>query len=85
MGIIKNMEELIKKFLWKGGKNNEKRLSLVKWEIVSRPLQEGGLNFKDLNIQNLAMGAKLIWKIIAPKPGWVQLVLWKKYFRGQRL
>lgn len=27
----------------------------------------------------------MIWKIIAPKPGWVQLVMWKKYFRGQRL
>jgi len=85
MGIIKRMEELIRKFLWKGGKHNEKRISLVNWEIVSRPLQEGGLNFKNLSTQNLAMGAKLIWKIIAPKPGSVQLALWRKYFRGQRL
>lgn len=83
MGVIKNMEELIRKFLWKGGKNNEKKLSLVNWDIVVRPLQEGGLSFKNLNMQNLALGAKLIWKIIAPKPGWVQMVLWRKYFRGQ--
>eukprot|EP00253_Pinus_taeda_P029420 PITA_29420 len=85
VGIIKRMEELIRKFLWKGGKHNEKIISLINWEIVSRPLQEGGLNYKNLSTQNLAMGAKLIWKIIAPKPGWVQLALWRKYFRGQRL
>lgn len=30
------------------------------------------------------MSAKLIWKIIAPKPGWAQLALWKKYFRENR-
>eukprot|EP00253_Pinus_taeda_P007478 PITA_07478 len=47
VGINKRMEELIRKFLCKGGKHNEKRISLVNWEIVSRPLQEGGLNFKN--------------------------------------
>lgn len=31
------------------------------------------------------MGAKIIWKIIAPNPGWVQVALWRKYFRGTRL
>ena len=45
---------------------------------------EGGLNFKSISTQNVAMGAKLLWRIIAPNPGWAQLALWKKYFRGQR-
>lgn len=85
MGIIKMMEELIRKFFWKGGKQNEKNISLVNWEIITRPIQEGELNFKDLSVQNLAMGAKLIWKIIAPNPGWVQVALWRKYIRGSRL
>jgi hypothetical protein len=30
------------------------------------------------------MAANIIWKIVAPKPGWAQLALWKKYFRGPR-
>lgn len=85
MGIIKKMEELIRIFFWKGGKQNEKRIPLVNWEIIIILIQEGGLNFKDLYAQNLAMGAKLIWKIIAPKLGWVQIALWRKYFRGPRL
>lgn len=29
------------------------------------------------------MGAKLIWRIIAPKPSWAQLALWKKYFKSK--
>ena len=45
---------------------------------------EGGLNFKKLSLQNIAMGAKLLWKIIAPKLGWAQLALWRKYFAGER-
>lgn len=35
VGIIKKMEELIRQFFWKGGKQNEKRISLVNWEIVT--------------------------------------------------
>jgi len=31
------------------------------------------------------MGAKLIRKIIAPKPNWAQIALWRKYFRDMRL
>lgn len=45
---------------------------------------EGELHFKNISKQNIALGAKLLWRIITPNPGWAQLVLWKKYFRGQR-
>ena len=69
VGILKKMEDLIRKFFWKGGKQNEKKIPLVNWEIVSKPLQEGGLNFKNLCAQNLTMVAKLIWRIIAPNLG----------------
>eukprot|EP00253_Pinus_taeda_P027306 PITA_27306 len=83
-GILRKMEETIRKFFWKGGKQKEKKILLVNWECISKPLLEGGLNFKNLGYHNVAMGAKLIWRIIAPKPGWAQLALWKKYFKGQR-
>lgn len=31
------------------------------------------------------MGAKLLWRIIAPKSGWAQTTLWRKYFKGTRM
>lgn len=79
------MEKLIRHFFWKGGKQNDKRFSLINWEIVIKQTLEGGPNLKDLKAQNLAMEAKLIWKIIAPNPNWAQITLWRKYFRGMRL
>eukprot|EP00253_Pinus_taeda_P006146 PITA_06146 len=81
--ILREMEEIIRKKFWKGGKQNEKMIPLVNWESISKPLLEGGLNFKNLGNHNIAIGAKLIWRIIAPNPGWAQLALWKKYFKGQ--
>jgi hypothetical protein len=70
VGILGKMEDYIRQFFWKGGKQNEKKIPLVSWEIVSKPMMEGGLNFKNLCSQNIAMGAKIIWRFIAPNPGW---------------
>jgi len=83
--ILNRMEEYIRRFFWKGGKQNEKKIPLVSWDTISKPLREGGLNFKNLRHQNVAMAAKIVWRIIAPKPGWAQKVIWKKYFKGPRL
>lgn len=84
IGITRKMEEYIRNFFWKGGKANEKRIPLISWDTISLPKMEGGLHFKNISKQNIALGAKLLWRIIAPNPSWAQLALWKKYFRGQR-
>jgi len=67
-GILRKMEEITRIFFWKGGMQNEKNIPLVNWESISKPLLEGGLNFKNIGIHNIAMGAKLICRIIAPNP-----------------
>jgi len=84
LGILRKMEGLIRSFFWKGGKKNRQRLSLINWDKVTKPILEGGLNFKDLRLQNLALGAKMLWRQVAPKAGWAQRALWKKYFAGPR-
>ena len=83
--ILSKMDEFMRSFFWKGGKQNERKIPLISWETIGKPLLEGGLNFKNIGHQNVAMAAKTIWRIIAPKPGWAQLALWKKYLRGSRL
>lgn len=55
--ILKKME-WIQRFFWKGGKKNDRKIPLVSWDKVSKPLLEGVMNFKDLRTQNIAMGAK---------------------------
>ena len=42
-GVLDHIESLLKNFLWKGGKHNEKKLPLVSWEKVTKPWHHGGL------------------------------------------
>eukprot|EP00253_Pinus_taeda_P019066 PITA_19066 len=83
--FLSKMDGLLRRFLWEGGKNNERRLHLVNWDTIKKPLIEGGLQMRDLAAQNLALGSKILWSIVAGKTSWSKKVLWKKYFQGQRL
>ena len=83
--FLSKMDSILRRFLWEGGKNNERRLHLVNWDTIKRPTLEGGLQMRDLVAQNLALGSKLLWNIVAGKVSWSKKVLWKKYFQGQRL
>eukprot|EP00253_Pinus_taeda_P021837 PITA_21837 len=83
--FINKMEVLLRRFLWEGGKNNERRLHLVKWDTIKKPFMEGGLQIHDLAAQNLALGTKLLWDIVSRKLNWSKKVLWRKYFHGKRL
>ena len=62
-----------------------KKFALVSWKTIKMLWSEGGLQIRDLRIQNLAMGAKLLWNLLEPKPSWSSRVLNCKYFPGPRL
>ena len=59
--VLRKIESLFRKFIWEGGKGNEKKLHLFSWEKIQKPLAEGGLHVRSLASQNLALGAKLLW------------------------
>jgi hypothetical protein len=56
---------MIRDFLWRGGKGNQKKYHLVNWETVKLPYAEGGLQVRDLELANLALGGKIIWNLYA--------------------
>ena len=58
---------------------------MISWKKIKMPRLEGGLQIRDLRIQNLAMGAKLLWNMIDSKPSWCSQVIKCKYFSGPRL
>jgi len=69
--VISQIEGLVRSFLWKSGNaGGGKKFALVSWKIIKLPRPEGGLYIRDIRNQNLAMGAKLLWNLIAPKPSW---------------
>lgn len=80
--IHKHMELILRSFLWKGGKQETKKFSLVKWDKVTLPIEKGGLGIRVPRLANLAMGFKLIWRIITEQGTWWAEILKKKYLSG---
>ena len=83
--IMDQISKLIRDFLWRGGKGNLKRLHLVNWDTVKRPILEGGLHIRDPGLVNLAMGGKLLWLFFSNKKHPVSQIFWKKYLKGGTL
>jgi len=53
--------------LWQGGKSNFKKFHLVNWDTVTLPTKNGGLEIIDPEVANLAMGDKILWRIVRKK------------------
>lgn len=66
--IIQRIEAFQRRFLWEGGRQARRKLYLISWEKTSKPFLEGGLNFLKTRVQNLTLGAKLLWKMVTGKP-----------------
>ena len=68
--------------MWQGGKQDTKKFSLVKWDKVTLPLEKGGLGIRIPRLANMAMGYKLVWRILNEKEAWWTEVIKKKYLNG---
>eukprot|EP00253_Pinus_taeda_P005951 PITA_05951 len=77
--VTDQIATLIRNFLWQGGKGNEKKLHLVKWDTVKRPIDEGGLQIRDPSFINKSLGGKLLWKIISDPSHSISIILQSKY------
>jgi hypothetical protein len=73
MGIKKAMAKFIHKFLWQGGKDNEKKFHMENWNIVCAPREHGGLRVLDPERVNISLGEKLLWILVIGSKEW-----WKK-------
>jgi hypothetical protein len=78
--ITLKIDGMLHRFLWEGGRNCERKLHLVSWDKIKKPLLEGGLQIRDVATQNLAMGDKIMWHLVSGKVSWSKQVLCKKYF-----
>jgi hypothetical protein len=77
--VMEQISKLLRDFLWQGGKGNEKKMHLVSWEVVKKSMAEGGLQIRDPALVNLALGGKLLWKLIHEPTHLVSVTLRAKY------
>eukprot|EP00253_Pinus_taeda_P027254 PITA_27254 len=77
--VMEQISKLLREFLWQGGKGSEKRFHLVNWDVVKRTKEERGLQIRDPHLVNLALGGKILWKLIHDSSHSVSNTLWSKY------
>lgn len=77
--VMEQTSSLLRDFLWQGGKGNEKKNHLVNWDLVKRPITEGGLQIRDPSLVNTTLGGNLLWKMIHDPSHPVSITLRSKY------
>ncbi|GJW48014.1 homeodomain-like protein [Tanacetum coccineum] len=73
-GIIDDIQQLIRGFLWFNGKY-KKGKAKVSWEDICLPKREGGLGIWCLKVFNIALMTTHIWNIVSNKESlWVRWI-----------
>jgi hypothetical protein len=83
VGVDKKFSTLSSKFLW-GDDPTKKKYHLVRWSDVCLPKDQGGLGILNLDLMNIALLSKWIWKLFNGSGLW-QTILKGKYLKGQTL
>eukprot|EP00253_Pinus_taeda_P023265 PITA_23265 len=78
------MDNVLRFFLWQGGKNERKNFNLVGWKQVIQNQEKGGLDIRSPTLMNLAFGRKLIWRLMDNQTTWWKKVLEAKYLNHPR-
>lgn len=81
----KQMELILISFLWQGGKQENKKLSLVRWEQVILPYEQGGLSIRLPGLMNATLGMKIIWRMVTGNKSWCKKTLASKYMYKSRI
>ncbi|GMI95158.1 hypothetical protein HRI_003185100 [Hibiscus trionum] len=58
--VVKKMNNIMENFLW-GASVSQRKIHWVKWSDVCLPFDKGGLNIRNLTIQNRAQLGKWFW------------------------
>ncbi|RVX06522.1 Protein SWEETIE [Vitis vinifera] len=70
--IASKIEKLQRDFLWSGAGEGKKD-HLIRWDVVSRPKELGGLGFGKTSLRNIALLGKWLWRFPRERSG-----LWHK-------
>lgn len=82
--ILTNVDRLSRNFLW-GSSENKKNLHLVCCRKITKPKKEGGLGIQAAKAKNIALLAKLNWRLATePNSLWAKVLI-QKYRTPRRI
>lgn len=76
VSVIKALEKIMRNFIWDSG--GAKKIHLVNWEELCKPIKLGGLGIKSLGMMNKALLAKWVWRF-----GEESQCLWPRIIRDK--
>ena len=76
--VVRRIEKVQRDFLWGGG-NMERKVHLVKWEVVCTDKDKGRLGLRMLALLNKALLGKWIWRYACDKDKLWRQVIKVKY------
>ncbi|RVX06497.1 putative ribonuclease H protein [Vitis vinifera] len=77
--VARRLEKVQRDFLWGGG-NRKGKIHLVKWEVVCKDKDKGGLGLRKLAMLNKALLGKWIWRLKKAN-GAVGVGVWKEIWK----
>ncbi|WVZ90587.1 hypothetical protein U9M48_036874, partial [Paspalum notatum var. saurae] len=82
-GILKKLDFYRSSFFWQGD-NHKKKYRLTKWDILCLLKDQGGMGIRNLEVQNVCLLSKWLFKLINEEGIW-QIILKRKYLRGKTI
>jgi len=73
ISILRDIEKLIKKFIWSGD-IDKRKLVTVAWKKVCVDLDEGGLGLRSLICLNQATNMKICWEMLHSEEHWAVIL-----------
>jgi hypothetical protein len=78
-GLCEHITSMVWKFWW-GSKKGERKVAWVSWDSMTMPKYKGGLGFRDIEIFNLALLARQVWRILTKPTSLSARILKAMYF-----
>jgi hypothetical protein len=82
-GVLVRLDYYRSRSFWQGD-SEKKKYGLVKWSVVCRPKDQGGLGIHDLQAENTALLGKWLFKLLT-KDCVLQTLLKRKYVGSKTL
>jgi hypothetical protein len=82
-GVLNRLDFFRSRFFWQGD-SEKKKYRLAKWSVVCSPKDQGGLGIQDIEVKNIALLGKWLFRLLIEDGIW-QTVLYRKYVVSKAL
>jgi len=80
-GVCKKLDYFRSRFFWQSDEHKRK-YRLAKWDILFQPKEQGGLGIHNLELKNIALLSKWLFRLLTMEGTWQQII--KNKYLGRK-